>query len=720
MQAIKGLIKRIVPELDGMFDFEIIEKQNGKEVFELDSKNGRPVLRGDSQLSIAAALGYYVKKYLKFNISWCGNRTQRIDKAPLPEFYHREIEQTYRTYMNYCTHSYSCAWWDWRRWEREIDMMALNGINMPLAVTGVEAVWYKTLLELGFSDLESRSFLAGPGFLAWQWMTNLEGHGGPLPKSWIDCHEELGKKILNRELEFGMKPIQQGFSGFVPMLAKEKFPEANILVKKTWNNIGTTAEVDPTDPLFDKIGSVFFEKLRETFGLHGFYAADPFHEGFPPKEGKEYLNEVAHKISGLFQRFDPDHIWVMQSWSLRKDILTAIDKDKVLVLDLLGNMPDDTNGFYGYNFVSANLHNFGARMALHGDLPLQASNKFMTVKEKYPNVCGTGIMMEGIGQNPVFYDLCLEMLCYDKKVDLKAWLKDYTERRYGVKDKNAEKAFEILLDKVYCEKTDFVERGSLICSRPSVALQGTGPMDDFFVHYPESTLAEVLELLLKVDSDSDGYKYDVADVTRQMMSNYALSLYTRVAESFKAKNKETFKALSAELLELIEDFDKLLSFRPEWTIQKWIADARSHGKTQEESDLYEYNARMQVTLWGNEQASLLFDYAWKEWSGLVGGYYAVRWQKFLKMLEEKLEKGEEYSEDNLEIIERRFSWRANAFYSDLADWESKWVHSTEPIPLKNADFGFIREILGKYKAKVLSHSKEVGEAPEQFLKGQFE
>ena len=45
-------------------------------------------------------------------------------------------------------------------------MMALNGINMPLAVTGVEAVWYKTLLELGFSDLEARSFLAGLGFLA--------------------------------------------------------------------------------------------------------------------------------------------------------------------------------------------------------------------------------------------------------------------------------------------------------------------------------------------------------------------------------------------------------------------------------------------------------------------------------------------------------------------------------------------------------------------------
>ena len=118
--------------------------------------------------------------------------------------------------MNYCTHSYSAAWWNWDRWEYEIDMMALNGINMPLAITGTESVWYATLIDLGFTDEEARDFLAGPAFLAWQLMTNLEHHGGPLPMSWIKSHEELGKKILERELAFGMKPIQQGYSGFVP------------------------------------------------------------------------------------------------------------------------------------------------------------------------------------------------------------------------------------------------------------------------------------------------------------------------------------------------------------------------------------------------------------------------------------------------------------------------------------------------------------------------
>jgi alpha-N-acetylglucosaminidase len=67
-------------------------------------------------------------------------------------------------YQNVVTSSYSYAWcvvtlqpvsppaqwliavklltlcrasrWDWERWEREIDWMALNGINLPLAFTG--------------------------------------------------------------------------------------------------------------------------------------------------------------------------------------------------------------------------------------------------------------------------------------------------------------------------------------------------------------------------------------------------------------------------------------------------------------------------------------------------------------------------------------------------------------------------------------------------------
>lgn len=128
--------------------------------------------------------------------------------------------------MNYCTVSYSAAWWDWERWQRELDYMAMNSINMPLSVVGLEAVWYNTLLKHRFTDEEARHFLAGPAHAAWQWMQNLQDYGGPLPKSWIDSHIRLGKQIIQRELELGMQPIQQGFSGYVPRELKAKYPHA--------------------------------------------------------------------------------------------------------------------------------------------------------------------------------------------------------------------------------------------------------------------------------------------------------------------------------------------------------------------------------------------------------------------------------------------------------------------------------------------------------------
>ena len=112
--------------------------------------------------------------------------------------------------MNYCTGSYTASWWDWERWQKELDYMAMNSINMPLSVVGLEAVWYNTLLKYNFTDEEARAFLAYPGHFAWQWMQNLQSYGDPLPKSWIDSHVELGKKVINRQLELGMQPIQQG------------------------------------------------------------------------------------------------------------------------------------------------------------------------------------------------------------------------------------------------------------------------------------------------------------------------------------------------------------------------------------------------------------------------------------------------------------------------------------------------------------------------------
>ena len=81
-------------------------------------------------------------------------------------------------------------------------------------------------------------------------MQNLQSYGGPLPKSWIDKHVVLGQQIIRRELELGMKPIQQGFSGYVPRELKEKYPEAKIQPQPSWCGFKGARQLDPTDSLF--------------------------------------------------------------------------------------------------------------------------------------------------------------------------------------------------------------------------------------------------------------------------------------------------------------------------------------------------------------------------------------------------------------------------------------------------------------------------------------
>ena len=73
----------------------------------------------------------------------------------------------FRYYQNVCTFSYSSVWWNWTRWQREIDWMALNGINLPLAFTGQEAIWQRVYHKIGLTQQELDTFFGGPAFLAW-------------------------------------------------------------------------------------------------------------------------------------------------------------------------------------------------------------------------------------------------------------------------------------------------------------------------------------------------------------------------------------------------------------------------------------------------------------------------------------------------------------------------------------------------------------------------
>lgn len=59
------------------------------------------------------------------------------------------------------------VWWKWPRWEREIDWMALQGINFPLAFAGQELIFRKTFQRFNFTADEINQYFTGPAYLAW-------------------------------------------------------------------------------------------------------------------------------------------------------------------------------------------------------------------------------------------------------------------------------------------------------------------------------------------------------------------------------------------------------------------------------------------------------------------------------------------------------------------------------------------------------------------------
>lgn len=707
VKAARDLIARVTPGYEKQYVLEVIpaDAQSGEDVFEVDARKGKVVLRGNNPVALASAFHWYLKYTCKAQLSWFGDQLNLPERLPLPAAKERRtIGGKYRAYFNYCTLSYTAPWWDWERWQREIDFMAMNGINMPLQPIGLDAVWYETLLRMGFTDLEARTFLVGPGHQAWQWMTNIEQFGGPLPKSWIDSHVELGRRIFARQLELGMKPIQQSFTGYVPKLMAEKYPEAKIAQQPEWYGFEGVSQLDPLDPLFDRMGHTFMQVQDSIFGSYGIYSADPFHESAPPVNTPEYLSAVGKKISKLIDDFDPRGIVAMQAWSIREPIATQFPKDRLVVLDLNGSTYPNKKNFWGYPFVAGNLHNFGGRINMHGDLALLASNQYATARKKAPNAVGSGLFMESIVQNPVYYAMAFEMPMHRDTIRPSEWLDAYTVRAYGAESEAAQQAWAILLKGPYGPGTNGVESSSIIAARPAIDVKKSGPNAGFNIPYDPKSLYEAERLLLQ-DAEkletSEIYRFDVVDVQRQIMSNLGQEIHKAAAAAYKAGDMAGFKKHSGRFLELLLDVDALLATRTEWNFDRWVSDARNWGATTEEKDLLERDATALVTYWGFTPGYMCqqFDYSWREWAGLIRRYYYNRWKMFYDMLAESLASGKPYSEAGAKMSNGREAFRGNEFYDRLADWEIDFVATpkTDIDPAPNGDeIETARKMFGKY------------------------
>jgi alpha-N-acetylglucosaminidase len=157
--AARGLVRRRLPaQQAGQFRLEEVSPERGNDVFEIESVGNRVVLRGNNGVALASALNCYLKEYCHCEVSWnCGNQLEVPRRLPPVSHKVRVVSpHKFRYAYNYCTHGYTMAWWDWPRWERELDFLALRGVNLALVIEGQEGVWLNTLRTFGYMEAELR------------------------------------------------------------------------------------------------------------------------------------------------------------------------------------------------------------------------------------------------------------------------------------------------------------------------------------------------------------------------------------------------------------------------------------------------------------------------------------------------------------------------------------------------------------------------------------
>ncbi len=691
-------------------EFEVIirpQNENEKDWFSYHAQDGKIVLEGNDGVSVASALGAYLKAECGWHLTWCGKNTELPEVLPMPEGTVRKSSPyKYRYYLNYCTFNYSMSWWDFDRWQQEIDFMALNGLNMPLAVTGQNSVWQRVYNKLGFSNEELESFFSGPAHFNWFWMGNLDGWGGPLPQSFMDKHEELQKNILFAERSLGMTPILPAFTGHVPPTFSAKYPDAK--VKQTrWVNFDPVTILDPDEEMFDTIGKMFLEEQAKMYGTNHFYTADTFNENRPPLKDSLYLNNIGAKVYKAMHDVDSDAVWVMQGWLFHhgrdfwgndqiKALLGAVPDDKMLILDLWSErfpVWSRTEAYFGKPWIWCMLQNFGQNITLSGNVKSVANDPAAALNDPASGKMeGIGLSMEGIGQNPAIYALMLENVWRDEPIDVNIFLEDYLKNRYGgqVNDasgfKNVLDAWKIIFRTAYENTVNNGGQESIITGRPNF-MKNPGGTTNTNIHYDSKDLVKAWDLLMSgadAFGKSDGYRYDLVDVTRQNLANYASVLQQKAAACHEKGDLQGFRAASDDFLSLIGDMDCLLSSRPEFLLGRWLEDAKAMGDTPQEKALYEKEARDLITVWGNKDCRIR-DYACKHWSGLMRGFYRPRWQNFFEDVAASMESGHEFDQ--------------KAFDERSKDWEWNWVLSNETYPIETSadEIEVSRRIYKKYR-----------------------
>ena len=630
---------------------ETLPAESDRDVFEFSAQGGELNIRGSSAVAIASGFYQFVRQHELGIASWTGNRLDRSSPWPNTPVTRVATPYALRYYWNVVTFGYTTPYWTWDRWEKEIDWMALHGINMPLSPVGTEAIGTRVWKKLGLTQNEIDPFYTGPAHLPWQRMGNISKLDGPLSDAWNDDQIALQHQILDRERQLGMHPIGPAFAGFVPRALQRIYPDAK-LTEFGWNGFAPEYKnhiLSPTEPCFLDIGKLQVQEWEKEFGKCEYFLADSFNEMRLPTKTADETNALLEKYGDIVYRSiaagDPDATWVLQGWIFINDpgtwthdafrsLLKNVPDDRMLILDEAIDYSAQPNGgrktfqkydgYFNKRWIAGYIPNMGGTTSDTGKLDFYARGVADCMASPgHGRLSGIGIVPEGIENNEVIYELIADTIWHDTPIDLSEWMKNYARSRYGPgTPASVDAAMETLHRGPYSKLIDHPHFSWQLSPGP-----GRQTADDAaYIPALEQLLAAAPQL-----KDAPLYQADVTELAAFAAGGYAERLLNQAIQLGELNDPAARRATADRALSLLNQIDQALSRHPTDRLDRWVNFARSHGTTPAEKDRYEANAKLLVTLWGKNGE--ISDYSERVWSGLIAGYYVPRWRSYFDSLE---------------------------------------------------------------------------------------
>ncbi|NIK88891.1 alpha-N-acetylglucosaminidase [Rhizomicrobium palustre] len=686
------VLKRLIGPRADDFDLRLVQETDTKPRFSVAAKEGRVAVEANTSAGLTRGAYAYLTAIGAAQFNWEGDRVALPARWPDFSISRSETFYRHRAYLNPCAFGYTAPFWEWPRWERELDWMALHGVDMPLALEGQEFIWRQLWSDAGLSEAELAGYFCGPAFLPWQRMGNIEGYGS-LPLGFIEKKRVLQHRLLGRMRELNMRPVLPAFAGYVPKAFALRHPEARIHKMTPWGGFHETYWLDPTDPLFEKLAHGFLDRYTAEYGGGEVYLADAFNEMRPPVADKS-AGERAEILSGygkaLYASLDsarPGAVLSMQAWLFGIDpefwdeasiaaFLRDIPADKTLILDIANDtypgVWEKAKAFSGKSWLFGYIHDFGGNNPLFGDLPLVNKDlSSLPARADTGKLEGFGIFPEGLNTNSIIYEFMFDRAwkAANAPEDIDAWLVPYLQARYGKTDPALLSAWKDLWHGVYQVpnwRTGWWKGAFgqyLFTKRPDMALSDFGP--ELGDHTALQRAAEALLKLAPRYLDAPLFKIDLVSVITHRASLCIDMQLLTLLKAYAASDPHTAARAWNKARQMILHTDALLAAQP-FTLSRWINEARSYGQTPQEAAIYVENAKTQVTIWGGD--AVLKDYASKAWAGLYRHFYLPRWAMFVRAQEKALRHKSAFDQKRLS--------------ENLVRWETAWAKSPKDYPVR--------------------------------------